>query len=76
VDADLAGDRDTMRSTTGFVIMLYGGVICYKAKLQSTLISSVQGEAEINVIVEAVKQTLSHQINLEELEFKIINQSV
>lgn len=27
VDADLAGDVDTMRSTTGFTIMLHGGVV-------------------------------------------------
>jgi hypothetical protein len=69
VDADLAGDRDTMRSTTGFVIMLYGGVICYSAKLQSTVALST-AEAETNAAVEAVKQLCHIRLFLEELGIK------
>ena len=66
VDADLAGDQDTMRSTTGYVIMLYGGVISYSAKLQSTVALST-AEAETNAACEAVKQLCYVRLFLEEL---------
>lgn len=58
VDADLAGDKDTMKSTSGFGIMMYGGIIAWSAKLQSTVALST-AEAETNAAVEAVK-VLSH----------------
>jgi hypothetical protein len=58
VDADLAGDKDTMKSTTGYAIMLYGGIISWSAKLQTTVALST-AEAETNAAVEAVK-TLCH----------------
>jgi len=58
VDADLAGDTDTMKSTTGFIILLFGGIVAYMSKLQSTVALST-AEAETNAAVEAVKQ-LSH----------------
>jgi hypothetical protein len=66
VDADLAGDKDTMRSTTGYVIMLYGGVVAYSAKLQSTVALST-AEAETNAAVEAVKQLCHIRLFLTEL---------
>jgi hypothetical protein len=69
VDADLGGDRDTMKSTTGFVIMLYGGVISYMAKLQSTVALST-AEAETNAAVEAVKQLCHIRLFLTELGVK------
>jgi hypothetical protein len=69
VDADLGGDKDTMRSTTGFVIMLYGGVISYSAKLQPTVALST-AEAEANAACEAVKQLCYVRLFLEELGIK------
>ena len=47
-----------MKSTTGFGIMMYGGIITWSAKLQSTVALST-AEAETNAAVEAVK-VLSH----------------
>ena len=70
VDADLGGDLDTMRSTTGYVIMLYGGVISYSAKLQTTVALSTT-EAETNAACEAVKQLCYVRLFLEELGVKL-----
>ena len=47
-----------MKSTTGFGIMMFGGIIAWSAKLQSTVALST-AEAETNAAVEAVK-VLSH----------------
>jgi hypothetical protein len=66
VDADLAGDLDTMRSTTGFAIMLFGGIVCWMAKLQSTVALSTS-EAETNAATEAVKQLMHMRLFLREL---------
>ena len=69
VDADLAGDNDTMKSTTGFGVMMFGGIIAWSAKLQSTVALST-AEAETNAAVEAVK-VLSHiRLFLHELGFE------
>ena len=40
-DSDYAGDVDTRRSTTGYVIMAGGGPIQWRAKLQPTVSISV-----------------------------------
>jgi len=69
VDADLAGDRDTMRSTTGFGILVYGGVISWMARLQPTVALST-AEAETNAAVEAVKMLCHIRMFLEELGVK------
>ena len=66
VDADLAGDLDTMKSTTGFAIILFGGIVCWMAKLQSTVALSTS-EAETNAATEAVKQLMHMRLFLREL---------
>ena len=66
VDADLAGCTDTYKSTTGFAIMLYGGVISWMAKIQPTVALST-AEAETNAAVEAVKQLMHLRLLLREL---------
>lgn len=44
-DADWAGDKDTRRSTTGYVFVLAGGAISWRSKLQSTVaLSSTEAE--------------------------------
>ena len=66
VDADLAGDFDTLRSTTGTVIMYHGGAITWIAKLQTTVALSTT-EAETIAATEATKEIMSLRMMLEEL---------
>jgi hypothetical protein len=66
VDADLAGDADTMRSTTGFAIMLSGGIVSWLSKLQPTVALSTT-EAETNAATELVKQISHVRLFLREL---------
>jgi hypothetical protein len=66
VDADLAGDADTMRSTTGFAIMLSGGIVSWLSKLQTTVALSTT-EAESNAACELVKQICYLRLFLREL---------
>ena len=65
-DADLAGDDGTRKSTTGYCMVLNGGVICWSSKLQSTVALST-AEAETNAGVEAVKQLVHLRLFLREL---------
>jgi len=66
VDADLAGDVDTMRSTTGFVIMMHGGIVNWLSKLQPTVALSTP-EAETNAATELAKQVCHLRLFLREL---------
>lgn len=52
VDADWAGDRDTRRSTTGYIFKLFGGAISWRSKLQPTVALS-STEAEYRSTTEA-----------------------
>jgi len=65
-DADLAGDEDTRKSTTGFALLLHGGVVSWMSKLQSTVALST-AEAETIAGVEAVKQIMHLRLFLREL---------
>ena len=54
-DADLAGNVGTRKSTTGFVVVLAGGIVSWMSKLQSTVALST-AEAETNASVEAASR--------------------
>ena len=56
-DADWGGDRDSRRSTTGFVFMLNGGPVAWQSRLQSSVaLSSL--EAEYMAMSEATKECI------------------
>ena len=60
-DADLAGDIGSRKSTTGFVVVLAGGLVSWMSKLQSTVALST-AEAETNASVETVKQIMHFRL--------------
>jgi hypothetical protein len=55
VDADLAGDVDSRKSTTGFVYTLGGTAVCWASKLQKIVALSTT-EAEYVAVTEAGKE--------------------
>ena len=65
-DADLAGDIGTRKSTTGFCMVLNGGVINWSSKLQATVALST-AEAETIAGTETVKQVMHLRLFLREL---------
>jgi hypothetical protein len=66
VDADLAGDVDSRKSTTGFVYTLGGTAVCWASKLQKIVaISTI--EAEYVALTEAGKEMVWLQSFLDEL---------
>jgi hypothetical protein len=67
-DADLGGDISTRRSTSGYAVMLFGGLISWSSKLQPTVALST-AEAETVATVEAVKQIMHLRLLLHELGF-------
>jgi hypothetical protein len=54
-DADWAGDLDTRRSTTGYVLMLNNGAIVWKSRRQPTVALSTM-ESEYMALTEATKE--------------------
>jgi len=54
-DADWAGDVNTRRSTTGYVVMLNNGAIAWKSQRQATVALSTM-EAEYMALTEATKE--------------------
>jgi hypothetical protein len=67
-DADWAGDRDTRRSTTGFIFMLCGGPIAWRTKLQKSVALSTT-EAEIMALAATFQEAvwlrrLAHDLRL------------
>jgi hypothetical protein len=67
-DSDWAGDRNSRRSTTGYVFMLAGAAISWKSKLQKTP-SLSSTEAEYMAAGAAVQEALSIRYLLEELGY-------
>ena len=65
-DSDFAADVNTRRSTTGFVILVAGGAISWRSKLQSTVALSTM-EAETIAGVEATKELLHLRLLLKEI---------
>jgi hypothetical protein len=74
-DADLGGDEVTLKSTTGFGIMLNGGLVSWSSKLQSVVALST-AEAETNAAVEAVKTVTHMRLFLQELNQTQVGPSV
>jgi hypothetical protein len=68
VDADWAGSIDDRKSTTGFVIHLAGGPICWKSTKQ-TLVALSSAEAEYIALTEVVKELMWLRELLRELGF-------
>jgi hypothetical protein len=67
-DADWAGDRDTRRSTTGFIFTLCGGPIAWRTKLQKSVALSTT-EAEIMALAATFQEAvwlrrLAHDLRL------------
>jgi hypothetical protein len=56
-DSDYAGDLQTRRSTTGFVVTIAGGAVSWSSKLQHTVATSTV-EAEYMAAAAAIKEAL------------------
>ncbi|CAH9088439.1 unnamed protein product [Cuscuta epithymum] len=65
-DADMAGDLDSRKSTSGYVFTLSGGAISWQSKLQKCVALSTT-EAEYIAVVEASKEMLWLKRFLQEL---------
>ena len=66
VDADMAGDRDNRRSTTGYVFTVGGTTISWVSKIQS-VVSLSTTEAEYVAATEASKEMIWLQRFMDEL---------
>jgi hypothetical protein len=66
VDSDMAGDKDSRRSTTGYVFTVGGTTISWISKLQKVVSLSTM-EAEYVVATEASKEMIWLQRFMEEL---------
>ncbi len=67
-DADYAGDLANAKSTSGYIILLAGGIISWKSKLQSIIAQSTT-EAEYIAINAVIKEAVYIKALLEELGF-------
>ena len=67
-DADYAGDIVSAKSTTGYLILLAGGIISWKSKLQSIIAQSTT-EAEYIAINAVIKEAVYIKALLEELGY-------
>lgn len=56
-DSDMAGDMDSRRSTSGYLIMFAGGAVAWQSKLQKCVALSTT-EAEFIALTEASKELL------------------
>lgn len=68
-DADWTGDEDR-KSTTGFLIEIYGNPVCWVTKKQSTVVLS-STEAECVVLAMALAEVVLLRSFLEKVEWKI-----
>lgn len=74
-DADWAGDKDTCRSTTGYVFIIAGGALSWRSKLQPTVALS-STEAEYRAITEAGQELIWLRSMLSKLGFEDPNPTV
>ena len=68
-DADMAGEVDTRKSTSGYLITFSGGAVSWQSKLQKCVALSTT-EAEFIAATEACKEMLWMKKFLSELGFK------
>jgi hypothetical protein len=73
-DADWAGDMDTRRSTTGYIVMLNNGAIAWKSRRQPTVALSTM-ESEYMALTEATKELKWIRTLLAELGYANNNNS-
>jgi len=66
----MAGDRDTRKSTTGYVFTMGGTTVSWASKLQKIVSLSTTTEAEYVALIEASKKMLWMDRFLEELGYK------
>ena len=71
-DADWAGDLDTRRSTTGYVVYAAGGPISWQSKLQSTVAVSKM-EAEYMAAFGAIQELVWTKGVLSEMNFDYVD---
>lgn len=69
-DADLAGDIDTRRSTTGYVVLMSGGAISWGSKLQ-TVVAHSTTEAEYLAVDYLVREVIWLKRLLGELNYNV-----
>mmetsp|Transcript_64699 Transcript_64699/g.111136 ORF Transcript_64699/g.111136 Transcript_64699/m.111136 type:complete len:188 (+) Transcript_64699:812-1375(+) len=74
-DADLAGDEGTRKSTSGYCMLMNGGLVCWSSRLQATVALST-AEAETIAATEAVKQLMHLRLFLRELGQEQVDPSV
>jgi hypothetical protein len=67
-DADWGGDKDTRRSTTGYVFVLAGGAVSWCSRLQPTVALS-SAEAEYTAACAAVQEATHLRQLLQDLGF-------
>jgi hypothetical protein len=69
VDADYAGDKETRRSTSGWVVTMNGGPISWQSRLQK-LCAQSSAESEIYAVVDACKEAIHIKLLCEEMGFR------
>jgi len=75
LDSDMAGDIDSRKSTSSYLITFARGVVAWQSRLQSCVALSTT-EAEFIVITEACKELLWLKKFLQELGFRQDNYSL
>ncbi|GJV88904.1 hypothetical protein Tco_1532842 [Tanacetum coccineum] len=68
-DSDLAGNKDNMKSTSGYLMTFAGGAVSWQSRLQKCVALSTT-EAEYVAATEACKELLWLKRFLQELGFK------
>ena len=68
-DSDMAGNKDNMKSTSGYLMTFAGGAVSWQSRLQKCVALSTT-EAEYLAVTEAYKELLWLKRFLQELGFK------
>jgi len=69
-DSDWAGDQDTRRSTTGFLVFMAGGPIAWQSRLQTTIAASSM-EAEYMAAFDLIQEICWLRGVMSELGFEL-----